>query len=414
MPKRCIAPAGLLVSAILLIIGIYLRHPVGTIGLMTLAATWLAVRRPGQLRTLPTILALLGLAATIPGDLAMAANDGGRLFLAGVGAFTLAQCCWSAVLLLRTRRFPLRGFLGWSMVLTSYVIVRLMPIVSPRIGVALIIYALTTSLLAALAWQSEHPAWIAGAMLLLVSDMLISLCAILRGPGDGWTIPLYALSLASFTVAICSDLRLPAVRLERRALAGGLAALGCFVIGGCLASKPDAWYNPLRQMLSYLGRTEIDGVAYPPCHFWFMAGMFISAGVVISVFQELAAMTPNRTAGAVLSWGGMLNAAGLAIIALVPENVHMAIHCRACNLAVLGGAACLIILTCQRRSHWLWLLFLGCVCLAFAFFLAASGKGVIPWTPYIPTTQKTLILGYMAWLFHVCWRNRLPVSRQCE
>lgn len=58
-------------------------------------------------------------------------------------------------------------------------------------------------------------------------------------------------------------------------IAVGAAAFVCFIVAAVL--YPGGGYNPLRQMLSALGEVEVRGIRYPACHFWFMAGMFLSA-----------------------------------------------------------------------------------------------------------------------------------------
>ncbi len=403
----------IVVAFALMATGYHYRIPSGTVGLIILAALRLATRPRGSVRS-HNILALIGLAFTIPGDLCLAvwnARVNEPLFLYGVVSFAAAQICWMAALLMRDRRFPLRAFTGWGLALGIYAVVRLAPVLPRPVAIGVFIYALTTALLASLAWQSRHPAWIAGAMLLMVSDAFISYGTFLHAPGGRYVVPLYLLCLVAFAVASCTEARLPSLRLDRRALLGGVASLVCFYIAGVMASTPTEWYNPLRQMLSYLGRTEIDGVPYPSCHFWFMAGMFVSTAIVASVYGELARRTPQKWAARVIAWGGMLNATGLAIIALVPENVCMAVHNTGCNLSVAGGLPCLILLTWQRRSHWLWLVLLCGVTTAFAVILHAISRHWLPFSPYLPTAQKCLILLFMGWLMQVCRREMRPRRR---
>ena len=139
-----------------------------------------------------------------------------------------------------------------------------------------------------------------------------------------------------------------------------------------------------------------------------MAGMFVSTAIVASVYGELARRTPRKWAARVIAWGGMLNATGLAIIALVPENVCMAIHNTGCNLSVAGGLPCLVLLTWQRRSPWPWAVLLCGVTAAFAVILHAISRHWLPFSPWLPTAQKCLILLFMGWLMHVCRREMRP------
>lgn len=84
-------------------------------------------------------------------------------------------------------------------------------------------------------------------------------------------------------------------------LAVGALAFVCFTVAGFLC--PGGGYNPFLQMLSALGRTEVRGVEYPLCHFWFMAGMFLSAASMGMVWSHLA-RNAHGWRRHVIGWGG--------------------------------------------------------------------------------------------------------------
>lgn len=105
---------------------------------------------------------------------------------------------------------------------------------------------------------------------------------------------------------------------------------------GC--SIPAGGYNPFLQMLSALGEIEVRGVRNPACHYWFMAGMFLSAASVGLVWCAL--VRRNRGWRRIcIALGGAVDSAGLCTIAVVSFDVNGTIHNIGCTLAVAGGAA---------------------------------------------------------------------------
>ena len=93
-------------------------------------------------------------------------------------------------------------------------------------------------------------------------------------------------------------------------------ALAAFVIA--MLTTPDGNYNPLRQMLSYLGRRMGDKVLYPPCHYWFMAGMFLSSLSILVATPHFAATARRPWMAWLVRFCGVATAGGLALIAMVP------------------------------------------------------------------------------------------------
>ena len=156
-------------------------------------------------------------------------------------------------------------------------------------------------------------------------------------------------------------------------------------------------YDPVMQMLSALGRTEVRLVERPWSRWLFMAGMLFSALAVASA----AVLARLSTCGA------LLNIAGLAWIALVPENVNMTLHDCGCHLAAAGGGVMLFAWCrgepspCVRRA-WAAALVLPIASMALA--LALHAFGVVPFAPLVTTLQKIVILSFAAWLLFVSAR----------
>jgi len=171
-------------------------------------------------------------------------------------------------------------------------------------------------------------------------------------------------------------------------------ALVAFVTA--MFATPDGHYNPLRQMLSYLGRRKIGGVLYPPCHYWFMAGMILSSLSIVVATPHFAASAPKPWMAVLVYCCGVATAGGLTLIALVPEDVCIQWHNNGCYAAAAGGGG-LILLLWPRR--WEWLIFgIAFVSLAgFQAALALHGAKVIPFSPAVPTMQKAVILSFMVW-----------------
>ncbi|MBR3221104.1 MAG: hypothetical protein IKF72_02645 [Kiritimatiellae bacterium] len=69
-----------------------------------------------------------------------------------------------------------------------------------------------------------------------------------------------------------------------------LAGFACFFVAMTL--YPGSGYNPLMQMLGALGETKVRGVRYPSCHYWLVAGMFLSAASVAGVWTHRLLQLP--------------------------------------------------------------------------------------------------------------------------
>ena len=324
-------------------------------------------------------------------------------FLVGVVGFGLAQVLWT-VGQLRESRPDGRVFLAVALPLVLFVYGRMGPPTLPHAGQwAVGIYSVLTALSLATALASRRATYFAGICLLLFSDMMIGGGFLGAEACNSLILPTY---LASEFLLLASLLwqgewRVPCGRVDTRGLVliGGAAAFACFTIAGCL--YPGGGYNPFLQMLSALGRTEVRNVPYPACHWWFIAGMLLSGMSVGMVWARLVREERGGRRFAI-GWGGAVNVAGLCAIAFVPENVNMGIHNVGCFLAVGGGIAVLI--ACFRRGKWtdiVWLAWFAVVVTVFALCIHLDS---IPFRPYVPTSQKALIVSFAVWAASLAWR----------
>ena len=323
-------------------------------------------------------------------------------FLIGVAGFGLAQILWT-VGQLREARPSGRVFLTAALPLALFVLARLRPPVLPQTAQwAVGLYSLLTALSLATALATQRILYAAGIGLLLFSDLMIGY-GFLRAPGCASLIgPTYIAAelclLASFLWR--GERRLPCDRVGTWlwALVGGVAAFACFTVAA--VHYPGGGYNPLRQMLSALGRSQVRGVAYPVCHWWFAVGMFLSASTVAGVWTRLAHAARGWRRHAI-GWGGALNAAGLCAIALVPENVNIDIHNLGCFIAIGGGVA-ILAARLRRGGDLAWTCWLLALVIFFAICLNVDAFSFDPW---VTATQKALIVSFACWAEWLAWRG---------
>lgn len=171
-------------------------------------------RRGGPCTPLPFLLtALLGLLLTTGGDLATARSN----WALGCLFFGLAHLCWFAYL-------TGRGRFAWGAagVLTLLIAPLLAAVVFPKVGAGLRLpfagYALCTVLsVSAAVGARRSPGggfWLAGLVVLMISDICIGLSmAKVRGAGP-MILPLYYVSLALLLVALVRGI--PAPRPKRK------------------------------------------------------------------------------------------------------------------------------------------------------------------------------------------------------
>jgi len=379
-------------------------------------------------------LAWCGLAVTMAGDYFLAVRGAplaSDSFLYGVAGFSLAQTLWIAFLRRHAAWNPrlAAGLLFSFGVLFAARVIPALP--SARLAWALGGYGLLSAVSVSYAC-GRHPlssAWRFGLCALLFSDTLIAFGQILRVPHVRHLVGvtyLASLLLIAAGIARCGRCPRPGhrLRLLRRApLAafwGGLAAFALFL--AAMLFYPGKAYNPCMRMLSVLGRTRLDGVDYPVCHYLFTAGLMVSALAAARFYPALACFVTDARAKLCLRWGGALNAAGLLAIAFVPENVNGFYHNVGCFAAVGGGGLALLMLTPARLNprtsglaRWNWLVWCSALVTVFQTFLCCHQAKVLPFAPYVPTCQKLLILTFAAWLgYYALLLSRLTRRVPCH
>jgi len=171
-------------------------------------------RRGVACSPLPMLLtALLGLLLTTGGDLATAKSN----WVLGCLFFGLSHLCWFAFLIGR-------GRFSWGAagVLTLLIAPLLAAVVLPKVGAGLRLpfagYALCTILSVSAAFGARRSPgggfWLAGLLVLMVSDICIGLSmAKVRGAGP-MILPLYYVSLALLLAALVRGI--PAPRPKRK------------------------------------------------------------------------------------------------------------------------------------------------------------------------------------------------------
>lgn len=177
----------------------------------------------------------------------------------------------------------------------------------------------------------------------------------------------------------------------------GVAGFACFMVA--MALYPGGGYNPFMQMLSALGEARVRGVDYPSCHYWFVAGMFLSAASVAGVWMCLMRSICGWRC-VLVGCGGTANVVGLCAIALVPFDVNGTIHNIGCYLATLGGAA-ILVARLRKGVDLAWTIWFVVLVIVFALCLDLKS---IPFSPYVTTTQKLLIASFAVWAGWIAWR----------
>ena len=358
-------------------------------------------------------LMLAGFAAALCGDWMLAVKgspSGSGGFLVGVLAFSLAHIFWMAAHFAEARP-DMRVALVAGVPLVLFAGVRLAHALPLATGIAVVAYAAITAFDLATAAATRRRFYVWGVALLAFSDLMIGM-RLLHAPGCGVLVgPSY---IAAELCLLVSFFRRNEGRIAwARVDVGSVAlwtvalALGSFVLA--MATYPGRCYNPFLQMLSALGRNEVRMVAYPLCHFLFMSGMAVSAVGVARMAAGIRSV-PGFTDAAVRAFrcGAVVNAAGLATIALVPENVNMMFHNAGCWLAA-GGGAMMLFSTRRGRGDIAWRIALLCVVGVFGACLALNAIHVLPFSPWVTATQKLLITSFMAWMVALtvpAWRRR--------
>ena len=184
------------------------------------------------------------------------------------------------------------------------------------------------------------------------------------------------------------------VKFDAMSLLLGLAAAS-FVMA--MAVFPGG-YDPALRMMSSLGRTEIRLVEYPWSFYFFVAGMLFSAcGVVLCAHNARLS-----------AWGAWLNAVGLVAIALAPENNGQLLHGACCTIAAIGGLAMFVRWfreEASRRFRGVWAALLVIPFASLLAGLVCHALKLTAFAPWVPLSQKALILSFAAWLLSLDLRG---------
>ncbi len=351
--------------------------------------------------------AILGLACTLIGDYFLAMTHAPKdslAFIYGVIGFSMAHCCWIVGFLREGARPHPPIILGLLWALIPYIYCRVLPNAVQAVGVAMIAYTVLSCISLASAIATGCPFWWLAIGSLFVSDCCITFGTFTDEPHLGrFVAPLYVMALLGVAAAIVfGKLKVKppygTVGRLRPMLIVSLVlyalALAAFVTA--MFATPDGQYNPLRQMLSYLGRRRIGDVLFPPCHYWFLAGMLLSSLSIAVATPHFAASARKPWMALLVRYCGAATASGLTLIALVPEDICIQWHNNGCYAAAAGGGG-LILLLWPHRWEWLTV---GIAFISLAGFqtaLALHGAKIITFSPAVPTMQKAVILSFMVW-----------------
>ena len=348
-----------------------------------------------------TVLMALGFAAAFCGDaLLVFMRCGVRTtgFLFGVLAFSCAHILWMAA----NRhgvRFEWRALavvLPPVMGLLAVRAVRCVPF-TPLLAASA--YTAVSAVSLAAAVGSRRLFYALGIGCLVVSDVFI-VCGWIHAPfWHTLTGPVYILALVCMAASLFARDREPRFRCGGGNPLPVVIALGAICAGFFLAAMilcPGGGYNPLMRMLSHLGRTYIKGVFYPLSHYLFTLGMATGAAATLYFAPYFRAEASSSRRSAIVDWGAAVCAGGLLLIACVPENVNMPGHNAGCWFAFLGGLAMLLALANTTPGRRDLLCLLPCA-VVFALTVGLHALKVVPFSPAVPSTQKLVIVSFMAW-----------------
>ena len=347
------------------------------------------------------ILMLLGFAAAFCGDWFLAIRQCGVRtpgFLCGVAAFTCAHVIWSAANWRESKvewktlpviLFPLCGFF----------LARVRGSIPDDVLRAASAYAVVSAISLAVAVGTRRWFYAFGIGCLVLSDVFIA-CQWVRAPLWGLLIgPFYIAALLLVAASCVLD------RREPRFVCGKGNPLPVTAVGGALSAGFFVWamlvcpgghYNPLSYMLSYLGRTMIRDVAYPLSHYLFCFGMVAGAAASLCFAPFFRSLAPGRVRKEVIGWGMAVCVGGLLLITMVPENENMAWHLSGCYLTMIGGIPMAFALAFDRMGKIVFA-WMALVATVFELVLFLDQWDIIPFSPYVPSAQKLIIVSFVLW-----------------
>ncbi|MFO7936165.1 MAG: lysoplasmalogenase family protein [Kiritimatiellia bacterium] len=371
----------------------------------------------GRTSTRSYWLAWCGLAATLSGDFFMSIKNSPMYpdeFMYGLAGYSFAHIFW-IIFLRRQATFNIHLAAALLFSFTCFFAARLLPVLnSDMLIYSVVLYTLLSiaSISYAYGAHTLPSAWRYGLTLLLFSDIMTAMDNILSVPhitGLTGIMNLSSLILIASAIAQCGNrskqpARIREIRRSPSIIFRGSAIILMLFLAAML-TYPGETYNPCIKMLSRLGRTEINGNAYPVCHYFFTLSLLISAFVVARFYPALSCFVKETGHRKWFLRGGAFNTAGLITIALVPENVNGFFHNAGCLAAVGGGAIALLTLTpgktnprVPRHIRLAWLTWCSILVVIFLGFQTLHHFGVLPFSPYVPTCQKLLILTFALWL----------------
>ena len=352
---------------------------------------------------------LSGFAAAFTGDWFLVIRQSGVRttgFLCGVAAFACAHAIWSAANW-RESKVEWKALPVVLLPLCGFFLARVRGHIPDGVLLAVSAYAIVSTISLAVAVGTRRWLYAFGVGCLVLSDVFIA-CTWVRAPHWGASIgPFYVAALLLIAASCALGRREPRFTCGRGnplpvTAIGGTLSAGFFV--WAMAVVPGGHYNPLRYMLSYLGRTVIRGVAYPLSHYLFCFGLAAGAAASLCFAPYFRALAQGRIRKEVIGWGMSVCVGGLLMILMVPENENMAWHLNGCYLTMVGGIPMAFALAFDRPGKivFAWMAFLA---VAFEAVLALHGAHVLPFAPYVPTLQKAIIVSFMLW--QLCYAVRI-------
>ena len=360
-----------------------------------------------------------GFAAAFVGDWFLAIRGSGVRtsgFLCGVAAFACAHLIWAAANW-RESKVEWKALPVVLLPLVGFFVIRVRGNIPDAALAACAAYAVVSAVSLAVAVGTRRWFYALGIGCLVLSDVFIA-CRFVRAPHWGsLVVPVYLAALALVAASAVCGTR------EWRFACGVGNPLWTTAVGGLLSAGFFVWamfvcpggdYNPLYDMLSYLGRTEIKGVAYPLAHYLFCLGMAAGAAASLYFAPHFRSLTPGRVRREIVGWGMAVCVGGLLLITFVPENVNMKWHLYGCYLTMVGGIPMAFALAFDRvgKAACVWMALVATV---FETVLFLNQRDIIPFSPYVPSAQKLVIVSFMllqfAYAVRIARWKRLSAGR---
>ena len=346
---------------------------------------------------------LLGFAAAFVGDWFLAIRGCGVRtpgFLCGVAAFACAHLVWSAANW-RESKVEWKALPVVLVPVFGFFLTRVRGNIPDGVLLAVSAYAVVSAVSLAVAVGTRRWFYALGIGCLVLSDVFIATRWAHAPHWGSFVGPVYVLSLVLVAVSLVCSAREPRFTCGKGnplpvTLIGGVLSAGFFV--WAMAVCPGGHYNPLFKMLSHLGRTSIGDVAYPLSHYLFCLGLACGAAASLYMAPYLRARVEGRIRKEIVGWGMAVCVSGLLLILMVPENVNRIGHNGGCYLTMVGGIPMAFALAFDRvgKAACVWMALVATV---FETVLFLDQRDIIPFSPYVPSAQKLVIVSFMLWQF---------------